>query len=121
MNVVIIEDDLILALSLEMMIRKSGYTITGKFTTGEEAVSAMPDLEVDIMLVDIQLGKGITGIEAVKRIQEQAPIPAIYITGNSDDLNRKLASDTNFVEYLIKPITFNELKSTLEQLGSEQI
>ena len=115
MRVLIIEDDMILALSLEIMLKKLGYTYIRKAHTGEKALETMVDFKPDLMLVDIFLGAGISGIDVVKKIQEKETIPVIYITGNSDDYHRNLADQTEYLSYLVKPITFNELKKALDK------
>jgi two-component system, response regulator PdtaR len=115
MRVLIIEDDMILALSLEIMLKKLGYTQVKKAHTGEKALETLVEFKPDLMLVDIFLGVGISGIDVVKKIQQKEEIPVIYITGNSDDYHRSLASETDYVSYLVKPITFTELKKALEK------
>lgn len=120
MKILIIEDDLILALSTEMMLKKVGYNQIYKATTGEEAVELAFEISPDILLVDIQLGPGITGVDAVKQIQIKLDVPALYITGNSDKVNRELASQTNYIDYMVKPVTFSELRTAMEQFLSEQ-
>lgn len=112
-KILIIEDDLILSLSLEMMLKRIGFTSIEKAETGEEALEIMERFTPDLLLVDIQLGTGITGIETVKRIQLNTSIPALYVTGNSDNFFRAQAEDTNYLDYLIKPITFRELNNVL--------
>ena len=114
MKILIIEDDLILALSTEMMLKKLGYNEVYKATTGEEAVVIADEKKPDLLLVDIQLGPGITGVDAVKQIQRKRNVPALYITGNSDKINKNLADQTYYLEYMVKPITFTELKSVIE-------
>lgn len=112
-KILIIEDDLILALSLEMMLKRIGCSQIMKVETGEEAIDAAETFLPDLLLVDVQLGTGITGIEAVKTIQEKRDVPALYVTGNSDDYFRTKAESTNFLDYLIKPITYRELNNAL--------
>ncbi len=114
MRVLIIEDDMILALSLEIMLKKLGFTEVKKAHTGEKALETIVDFKPDLMLVDIFLGAGISGIDVVKKVQEDRDVHVIYITGNSDDYHRNLADDTDYISYLIKPITFTELKKILQ-------
>lgn len=112
-KIIIIEDDLILSLSLEMMLKKIGFTHIEKAETGEEAIEIIESFTPDLLLVDIQLGPGITGIETVKTIQKMVSIPALYVTGNSDCFFRKLAENTDYIDYLVKPITYRELNNVL--------
>lgn len=112
-RILIIEDDLILALSLEMMLKRIGCSEIQKVETGEEAIEAAETFKPDLLLVDVQLGSGITGIEAVEVIQSKSDVPALYVTGNSDQFFREKAEKTNFIDYLIKPITYRELNEVL--------
>lgn len=112
-KILIIEDDLILALSLEMMLKRIGCREIIKVETGEEAIKTTETFQPDLLLVDVQLGTGISGIEAVEIIQSRQDVPAIYVTGNSDQYYRSKAENTNFIDYLIKPITYRELNEIL--------
>lgn len=112
-KILIIEDDLILALSLEMMLKRIGCREIIKVETGEEAIKTAETFQPELLLVDVQLGAGITGIEAVEIIQSKQNVPAIYVTGNSDQYYRSKAEKTNFIDYLIKPITYRELNEIL--------
>lgn len=114
MRVLIIEDDMILALSLEIMLKKIGYKEVKKAHTGEKALETIVDFEPDLMLVDIFLGAGISGIDVVKKVQGKKDVPVIYITGNSDDYHRNQADETDYLSYMVKPITFTELKKVLQ-------
>lgn len=115
MKVLIIEDDMILSLSLEIMMKRLGFTEIKKTHNGEKALDVLVEFEPDLMLVDIFLGPGISGIDVVKEIKKQKEIPVIYITGNSDDYHKNMASETDYLDYLVKPITFTDLKRVLEK------
>lgn len=118
-TVLIIEDDLILTLSLELMLKKMGFTRFIRAENGEKAISLVKESLPDLMLVDIYLGPGISGVEAVKQIQKTSPVPVIYITGNSDEKNRAIAGETDYIDYLVKPITPVEVRRSIEKIWSE--
>lgn len=115
-RVLIMEDDLILTLSLELMLRKAGVEHMERAETGEEAVEKAENEEIDLIIADIYLGDGISGTEAIRRIQTRKAIPVIYITGNSDDQNRSRAEMTEYIDYLVKPISNDKLRKTLERV-----
>lgn len=106
---------MILSLSLEIMMKRLGFTEIQKTHNGEKALDVLVEFEPDLMLVDIFLGPGISGIDVVKEIQKEKEIPVIYITGNSDDYHKNMASETKYLDYLVKPITFTDLKRVLEK------
>lgn len=112
-SILIIEDDLILALSLEMMLKRIGCRDIKKVETGEEAVEVTETFNPGLLIVDVQLGAGMSGIDAVSIIQAKQDIPALYVTGNSDQYYRQKAEKTNYIDYLIKPITYRELNGVL--------
>ncbi|MEX0770380.1 MAG: response regulator [Balneolaceae bacterium] len=118
-RILIIEDDLILMMSLQVMLQKLGFQHIDRAETGEEAIRFALESPPDLMLVDIYLGPGISGIDAVKQIQKTAQVPVIYITGNSDELNRSLADETKHVEYLVKPISIAEISKLISKLWPE--
>ena len=115
-NVLIMEDDLILTLSLELMLRKAGFEQMFRAETGEEAVTIASQNDIDLIIADIYLGEGISGTEAVGRIQLSENIPVIYVTGNSDDKHHGQAGKTNFIDYLVKPVSNEKLQKSLEKV-----
>ncbi|MEX0890233.1 MAG: response regulator [Balneolaceae bacterium] len=115
-RVLIMEDDMILTLSLELMLKKAGLQQIHRTRTGEEAVELARNESLDLIVADIYLGEGILGTEAVWQIQEHADIPVIYITGNSDIQNRNDAARTHFIDYLVKPITSEQLYKSLDKV-----
>lgn len=113
MNVLIVEDDRLISLMLTKMVNKMGHQIAGVYAKGEEAISSLNGSNVDLILMDIMLEGDIDGIQTMHRIQESRKIPVIYITGNSDESTRERAAETNYLAYLVKPITFTQLKSVV--------
>lgn len=114
------EDDMILTLSLELMLKRVGIENTHRARTGEEALELVKNHPVDLIIADIYLGEGILGTKAVYIMQQTLDIPAIYITGNSDQQNREDAAQTNYIDYLVKPITSDQLYRSLEKMWLNQ-
>ena len=114
-KVLIVEDDMIIAMVLERMIVKLDYAVIDKVITGEEAISCASEHKPDLILMDIQLKDSIDGITAMEKIREISDVPVIYITGNSDQFYMNRARATNFVDYLVKPIQMSELEESIEK------
>jgi DNA-binding response OmpR family regulator len=117
-KVLIVEDDLILSIALSMMLKKIGFNNVDKAAGANEARKKIMDLKPDLLVMDINLGPGITGIDFVKEIQKNYPVDVIYVTGNSDMFNRMQAGETKYLDYLTKPVTPAELKKSLSKLFS---
>lgn len=117
-GILIVEDDMIIAMVLERMVRKLKHNVLDKVITGAGAIQSALELEPDLILMDIQLKDEVDGIEAMRKIRESSDVPVIYITGNSDQYNLNRARETNFVEYLVKPIRMDDLKRSFEKAFS---
>ncbi|MEX0890514.1 MAG: response regulator [Balneolaceae bacterium] len=118
MNILIVEDDQVLSLMLKRMIEEIGHQIAGVAVSGQEAIRKALSEECDLILMDIMLLGQLDGIDAYRKICEQKHIPIIYTTGNSDQRNRERARKIGYHDFLTKPISFKELKTSIEQLNS---
>lgn len=112
-KILIIEDNVVTLGALEIRIAEMGYENIKTAVTGEEAIEVAHHFQPDIILSDINLGKGISGIEAVKLIQEKQEIPVIYLTAYDDDKTIQEANNTEPYAYLVKPLQEQELKTAL--------
>jgi CheY-like chemotaxis protein len=113
-KILIVEDDMIISLVVENMIKKLGHDLVGKAASGEDAIKLAEEHEPDIILMDIRLKGDIDGIEAVTRIKEKIDTAVIYLTGNSDKVNYDRAKATNCVDLISKPFTIGELTRSLD-------
>ncbi len=113
-KVLIVEDEMIIALMLEQMVSKLGYEIVGKVSTGEMAVEQSVACRPDIILMDIRLQGEIDGIEAVTKIQESMNTSTvIYITGNTDKKHKERIKKTKYLDFLVKPVNRQQLSHSL--------
>lgn len=79
-DVLIIEDEPIIAMDLEMIVRDIGHDVTGIAVTRDEAVQMASAHRPGLVLADIQLADDSSGIDAVKDILEKFSVPVIFIT-----------------------------------------
>lgn len=108
-GVLIVEDELIIALMIERMVQNMGHRVLAKVTTGEAAIEAAKKHRPDIILMDIRLQGEMDGIDAMSVIHRSANIPVIFITGNSDENYRKRIEEVGPLDFLTKPITQGDL------------
>lgn len=88
-------------------------------TEGREAIRCAKELNPDIILMDIMLEDDVDGIDAVSAIQnDELFIPVIFITGNSDPYNRQRAEQIQYVDYLVKPISYSILKDSVDKVNN---
>ncbi len=79
-SVLIIEDEPLIAMDIEQMVQNLGHTVTGIARTHEEAIAAVKENEPGLVLADIQLADGSSGIDAVRDILDTINVPVIFIT-----------------------------------------
>ena len=114
-NIFIVEDELLVALVYQQYLGKQGFTITGPFTTGEEAIEALSNNTFGAALLDIQLDDEIDGIAVAEHIRKVSQAPIIFTTGN-DTKKTELDSAHITNSYILpKPIDFSELLEILNR------
>ncbi|MGO9016147.1 MAG: diguanylate cyclase domain-containing protein [Dissulfurispiraceae bacterium] len=113
-NILIIEDEGVLALQIEDELLRMGHSIAGIYTSGEEALGGIGTARPDLVLMDIKLKGKMDGIETADRINKQYDIPIIYMTAHSEESTIKRAKQTDPYGYLLKPINVNELQIAVE-------
>ena len=116
-KVLIVEDDMIISLVVENMIKELGHTVVGKAVSGEEAIDIANKEKPDILLMDIRLKGEMDGIDTVAKIKETIDSQVIYLTGNSDRLNFERAKDTDFADLIVKPCTIGDLDKSLKLIA----
>ncbi len=113
-NILIVEDEKIVAWDIQERLESLGYTIVAKATSGEAAIAAANQIKPDLVLMDIQLQGEMDGIEAAQVIYRNCNIPVVYLTAHSDDQTLAVATRSNPFGYLLKPFQARELHSTIQ-------
>lgn len=113
-RVLIVEDDMIISLVIENMVRELGHEVIGKAASGQEAIELAFDNNPDLILMDIRLKGEMDGIQAITAIKEKITTSVIYLTGNSDRVNYDRARATECIDLITKPFTLNDLTKSFE-------
>ena len=103
MNVLIVEDEIIIAAELSQILQEMGYTISGMAVNYSNAISLLSHEMPDIAIIDINLGGSKTGVDLGDFINEHNKIPFIFLTSNSDKETIDAALKTKPNAYLLKP------------------
>jgi len=112
-KILIVEDDSIIAVTIEGRLKEFGYRVVGRVATGAEAIKKALELEPDLVLMDIHLKGPIDGIEAAETIYGIHNIPVVYLTAFSDEATLERANKTSPFGYIVKPFNDSTLKTTL--------
>jgi len=113
-DILIVEDEAIVALEIKRTILKMGFGVTDMVTNYDDAIKSIKEKLPNIVLLDIYLKNSKDGIETAHAIKEIASVPIIYLTAFCDDKTIERAVETNPIGYLVKPFKREDLKSTLQ-------
>ncbi|WNJ90464.1 response regulator [Bosea sp. 685] len=112
-DVLIIEDEPIIALDIETMVEELGHTVTGVARTHREAIALVAKKRPGLVLADIQLADGSSGLDAVNEILSSIDVPVIFITAYPE---RLLTGDRPEPAFLItKPFQPEAVKAAISQ------
>jgi PAS domain S-box-containing protein len=113
-QVLIVEDEYIIAANLQENLESLGYGVLDIVSSAVEAIEAAIELHPDLVLMDVQLQGEMDGIQAAEQIWNHLKIPIIYVTGHSDQSTVERAKITFPFGYILKPVKGKELYVAIE-------
>jgi CheY-like chemotaxis protein len=112
-DVLIIEDEPIIAMDLESLVEALGHRVTAVARTHREAVAAVHAKKPGLVLADVQLADGSSGLDAVNEILSAYDMPVIFVTAYPE---RLLTGERPEPTYLItKPFQTETLRAVIDQ------
>ncbi|HNC99956.1 MAG TPA: response regulator, partial [Myxococcota bacterium] len=102
-RILIVEDEFIIAQNLVQVLEGLGYEVAGHAFDAEEALGLMAVGGVDLAILDINLGRGQSGIELGKVLSERWGIPIVFLTSHTDGGTIREAAAVRPAGYLVKP------------------
>ncbi len=113
-DVLIIEDEPLIAMQLEDLVTDLGHTVVGTAATRAQAEKLFAERRPSLVLADIQLADGSSGIDAVDQMLKLADVPVIFITAYPEKL---LTGDRPEPTYLItKPFQEATVRAAISQV-----
>lgn len=113
-RILVVEDDTLGRMDVQRGLERSGYSIVGMASSGEEAIEMADRLSPDLVIMDIRLEGKMDGVEAAGEIARRFDIPIIYLTVYADDETLHWAKISGPYGFLLKPVDHKELKSAIE-------
>ena len=113
-RILIVEDEALIALEIEMALRQLGYRIAGKTGNGDRALDLLATTNPDLVLLDIHLRGGRSGIDLARLIRQKYDFPFVYLTAFSDPATLNSLRDTLPYGYIVKPFNESDLFTTIE-------
>ncbi len=112
-KVMIIEDEPLIALDIESLVGDIGHSVTGIARTRKEAVKLASRVPPQLILADIQLADGSSGIDAVNDILKTISVPVIFITAYPERLLTGERAEPTFL--VTKPFKPDMVKAVISQ------
>ena len=116
LRVLLVEDELFVALHLEAVLEDLGHSVIAIVSTGEAALDEVDFHAPDLVFMDVNLGAGIDGVEAARRITRLRNVPVVFVSAYGDEATRaRIAVAAPGSQLLAKPVTPGALKQALER------
>lgn len=114
MNIMIVEDEALLALELELEVESAGHVVVGTAASRKAAFDIIDQTGPDFAFVDVHLSDGPSGIDIGRRLAERS-IPFVFVTGNVKRIPEDFVGAIGAIE---KPYTMNGLQNALNYIAA---
>lgn len=112
-KVLILDDELIIAMALADDLEDEGFEIVGPFNTLEKAVAAVDEQEPDGALLDVNLGRGRTSFDLAEKLENRG-VPFAFVTGYSE--TNSIAAEFSNAPVLGKPVRPDEVADAMRRM-----
>jgi signal transduction histidine kinase len=114
LNILIVEDERIVAEDIKQNLEKLGYRVPAIVSTAKLTFEALKTKDIQLILMDVRLSKKSDGITLAKKINTRYDVPIIYLTAYADKKTLDRAKKTTPYGYILKPFQSQELRSVIE-------
>ena len=115
-KILIVEDEIIIGMALAADLEDEGYEVLDIVNTGKEAIKAVDQERIDLIILDIKINGELDGIETLTEIRKVANPHVIIISGNSETHTCKRIKEVNVTGFLIKPFPKGELLKLIKAI-----
>ena len=120
MRILVVEDELLIAMDIESKIVVAGHECVGVVPSGRAALAALEDTPADVVIMDLQLADGPSGVSVAREVRETFGTAIVFLSANADDPTwRDKMVDVSGGHVLSKPCTADEIIRAVEAAGRE--
>lgn len=112
--VLLIEDESSIAETVTYALRTEGIRAVW-LETGQAGIVAVEDLHPDLVILDVGLPDG-SGFDVYRKIQAIAPVPVIFLTARSEEVDRVVGLEMGADDYVVKPFSPRELTARVRAI-----
>ncbi len=112
-KIIIVEDELLIAMDMQVTLEKLGYEVIIDVTSVEQAIESIEEHNPALVLIDINLNRTKDGTHLGQYLLQKDAIPYIYITSYADKVTLDQVIATRPHGYIVKPFKSDDLKATI--------
>ncbi len=112
-KILIVEDELLIAKDISLVLEQEGYTTHIGITTAEEAINELAVTEYAMVLIDINLRNGSDGVALGNYLLQLDTMPYVYITSYADNVTLDRVKDSRPHGIIVKPFKPLDIKTTV--------
>lgn len=113
MNVMIVEDEIILALNLEDEVQYAGHRSVGFAASYDDALALAP--RADVAFVDVRLRDGVKGPDIARRLIDEFGMNVVFLTGNPE----AVVGFQGSLGVLAKPVRNDDVAAVLRYISAK--
>jgi len=111
-SIIVVDDEETVLNLVQRILEEGGYNVVTA-TNGQEALDKIPQLDVDLLLLDIMM-PGLDGFQVLNLLRKQSDIPVIMLTGEDKVASVQDALNLGADDYVTKPFKPRELVARIE-------
>ena len=104
MRVLIVEDDVIIAMHLAMLVAELGHEVCATAVSAAAAIALARTHNPDVVLMDIRLAQGSNGIDAARELHARQALRCIFLSANLDKVTRAALQPYEPIDFVGKPV-----------------
>jgi|GEM_PF-480405 len=113
-KILVVDDDQTTRKVIELQLKNLGYDVIPGAKSAREGMQKVAKYSPQLVLMDINLGHGMDGIDAARTLIQEYRTPVVYITAYGNDSNLERAKKTNPGGFINKPVRENDLHANIE-------
>ena len=113
MRILVVEDEALILMQIEMMLEDAGHRVVGTAMTAAEAIALLHETRPELVLIDLRLGDGSSGLDVAQAVRDIGGITAAFMTANARALSDDMEGATAVIA---KPFTGTVLEESLAYL-----
>ncbi|HYE28400.1 MAG TPA: response regulator [Allosphingosinicella sp.] len=121
LKVLVVEDESVIGWALQSMLEDLGHDVVDVVSSGRAAVAAAAEHQPDLVIMDINLGQGLDGIEAAEQICSGTSATVIFVSAYGDDATKAKVDDRVPGALMVtKPVSPDAIRGAIARAFSHQ-